>query len=149
MSLRRSTSTSATCASTRAWRRRLPASAATWRRFDAARQLAYRAAREFWGPDRLEAWEQYLLGEVRAYTRERHDPALHDQECRWIARSIGRWTWRRFFPARFRQIQAERGAKGGKASKRGADPNSITSRRPWERFGVSRPTWYRLGKPGE
>ena len=41
------------------------------------------------------------------------------------------------------------GAKGGKASKRGADPNSITSRRPWERFGVSRRTWYRLGKPGE
>ena len=117
--------------------------------FDAARQLAYRAAREFWGPDRLEAWEQYLLGEVRAYARERHDPALHDQECRWIARSIGRWTWRRFSPARFRQIQAERGAKGGKASKRAADPNSITSRRPWERFGVSRPTWYRLGKPGE
>ena len=117
--------------------------------FDAARQLAYRAAREFWGPDGLEAWELYLREQVRAYTRERHDPPLHDQECRWIARSVARWCWRRFTPARFRQIQAERGAKGGRVSKRGADPNSITSRRPWERFGVSRRTWYRLGKPGE
>ena len=116
--------------------------------FDAVRQLAYRAAREFWGPDGLEPWELYLREQVRAYTRERHDPPLHDQECRWIARSIARWCWRRFTPVRFRQIQAERGAKGGTVSRRGADPNSIAERRPWEALGVSRATWYRYGKPG-
>ena len=117
--------------------------------FDAIRQVAYRAAREFWGPDGLEPWERYLYGVAVDYTRERHDPPLHDQECRWIARSIARWCWRRFTPARFRQIQAERGAKGGRASGRVRRVGSIAERRPWERFGVSRATWYRLGKPGE
>ena len=53
-----------------------------------------------------------------------------------------------FTPVRFRQIQAERGAKGGTVSRRGADPNSIAERRPWEALGVSRATWYRYGKPG-
>ena len=43
--------------------------------FDAVRQLAYRAAREFWGPDGLEPWELYLREQVRAYTRERTRPA--------------------------------------------------------------------------
>ena len=84
--------------------------------FDAVRLLSYRTIRQFWRPDGFEAWAAYLLGEVRAYTGERHDPALHDQECRWIAGSIARWIWRRFTPAGFRAIQRRKGVKGGAAS---------------------------------
>ncbi|MHC8358678.1 helix-turn-helix domain-containing protein [Pseudomonas sp. LB3P81] len=40
---------------------------------------------------------------------------LDVSECRAIARSISKWTWQHFTPAKFREIQAARGAKGGKA----------------------------------
>ena len=113
--------------------------------FDAVRRIAYRAIREHWAPDGFDRWERYLRGEVQAYSGERHDPPLHDAECRWIAGSIARWTWRRFTPGAFRAIQAKRGEASGKARR----VDSITARRPWEAFNVSRAKWYRMGKPGE
>ena len=47
----------------------------------------------------------------------------------------------------FARIQAARGCRGGRKSKRGPDPDSARSRRPWEAEGVSRATHYRLGGP--
>ncbi|MRX07161.1 helix-turn-helix domain-containing protein [Pseudoduganella sp. FT25W] len=37
-------------------------------------------------------------------------------EIRGLARSVSRYVWRRFTPSGFRQVQAERGRLGGKAS---------------------------------
>jgi DNA-binding NarL/FixJ family response regulator len=39
-------------------------------------------------------------------------------ETKATAKSIARWVWQRFNPAEFSAVQAARGAKGGRVSKR-------------------------------
>ena len=43
---------------------------------------------------------------------------LPPNETKATGKSIARWVWQRFSPAEFSAIQAHRGAKGGKVSKR-------------------------------
>ena len=94
--------------------------------FDAVRAWAYRAIREYWElpGGSLESFVGACIGAAERYTAEHHDNhedganrgPLQCSECRWIGRSIGRWTWRHFTPAEFSRVQSERG-KGGKAKR--------------------------------
>ncbi|MGL6351778.1 MAG: LuxR C-terminal-related transcriptional regulator, partial [Aeromonas sp.] len=52
-----------------------------------------------------------------AFGLELGGPLPHS-EIKATAKSIARWVWNRFTPAGFSQVQAHRGAKGGKVSKR-------------------------------
>jgi hypothetical protein len=45
-------------------------------------------------------------------------------EIKATAKSIARWVWNRFTPEGFSQVQAHRGAKGGKVSKGGGRPSN-------------------------
>lgn len=58
-------------------------------------------------------------------------------EVRAIAKSVARWTWRRFSPEQFSEIQRSRIAR------RWAGHTSVSSTMPWLDLGISRATWYR------
>jgi len=63
---------------------------------------------------------------ANAFGREQGGP-LPVSEIKATAKSIARWVWNRFTPAGFSQVQAHRGAKGGriggKVSKGGGRPS--------------------------
>ena len=89
--------------------------------FDMTRTWAYRAIREHWAAGgTLETWEKACAGAAVRCTQEHHHPPLQRSECRWIGRSVSRWTWRRFTPERFSAIQRERGEASGKARREAA-----------------------------
>ena len=80
-------------------------------------------------------------------------------EVKAIAKSIANWTFKHFTPSKFRESQAKKGAKGGKAgsledkvkagliggtaSKGGGRP-SLNA--PWLDLGISRSTYFRRKK---
>ena len=88
--------------------------------FDNVREWAYGAVRAYWRPNGYEAWEQAVqaaCGSANAFGLEQGGP-LPPNETKATGKSIARWVWQRFSPAEFSAIQAHRGAKGGKVSKR-------------------------------
>ncbi len=101
--------------------------------FDNVREWAYSAVRQFWRPNGYEAWADAVrmaCESANAFGREQGGPLPHS-EIKATAKSIARWVWNRFTPAGFSQVQAHRGAKGGKVSKGGGRPAG-TSRTNWE-----------------
>jgi len=77
-----------------------------------------------------------------------------------IAKSIANWTYREFTPEKFRQSQAKKGAKGGKAgskedkvkagsmSKRKKVNYSERTLQPWKTLGIGKTTYYKRKKLG-
>lgn len=83
--------------------------------FDAVRRWAYRAVLEHKAAGgSLETWRMACIGAAERFTGDHHNPVLHRAECRWIGRSVSKWTWERFTAARFAEIQRARG-RGGEA----------------------------------
>ena len=77
-------------------------------------------------PNGYEAWADAVRAaceSANAFGREQGGP-LPVSEIKAIAKSIARWVWNRFTPAGFSQVQAHRGAKGGKVSKGGGRPRN-------------------------
>ena len=78
------------------------------------------------------------------------DPPMGYGEVIGIAKSVNKYQARQLASGQTQQqfsfIQSERGRKGGRRSKRGPDPSSERSRKPWEAKGISRPTEYRRRK---
>ena len=100
--------------------------------FDNVREWAYSAVREFWRPNGYEAWADAVRAaceSANAFGREQGGP-LPVSEIKATAKSIARWVWNRFTPAGFSQVQAHRGAKGGKVSKGGGRPSKASSLLP-------------------
>ena len=97
--------------------------------FDNVREWAYTAIRAHWRPNGYEAWADAVRAaceSANAFGREQGGPLPHS-EIKATAKSIARWTWRNLTPSTFAdyvdrthapEIQAVRGAKGGKVSKR-------------------------------
>ena len=88
--------------------------------FDNVREWAYSAVRAYWRPNGYEAWAEAVRAacdSANAFGREQGGP-LPVSEIKATAKSISRWVWNRFTPAGFSQVQAHRGAKGGRISKR-------------------------------
>lgn len=113
--------------------------------FEKLRTWAYRAIRQGW-PD-AERWHVAVLERAAAYNS--FDTPLNANEVRAIARSVAKYTHRNFNAAGFSAVQAHRGRKGGKASKRGAVSGSERTEKPWEALGMSRATYYRRKSAGE
>jgi hypothetical protein len=108
--------------------------------FDNVREWAYSAVREFWRPNGYEAWADAVRAaceSANAFGREQGGP-LPVSEIKATAKSIARWVWNRFTPAGFSQVQAHRGAKGGriggpiggKVSKGGGRPSKAATLLP-------------------
>ena len=83
--------------------------------FEKTRQWAYKAIRQGWPG--YEAWLAAVIERAVGYNVQ-FDQPLPVNEVRHTAKSIARWTHRNLSPAGFRAVQAVRGAKGGKVSKR-------------------------------
>lgn len=115
--------------------------------FDNTRQWAYRAIREYWAPNYKRKWNAAVYDKVES-TNSQFNVPLPMSEVKAIAKSIANWTYREFTPEKFRQSQAKKGAKGGKASKRKSVASSERTLKPWEDLGISRPTYYRRKAKG-
>lgn len=116
--------------------------------FDNTRQWAYRAIREYWAPNYKRKWNAAVYDKVES-TNSQFNVPLPISEVKAIAKSIANWTYREFTPEKFRQSQAKKGAKGGKASKRKSVASSERTLKPWEDLGISRPTYYRRKAKGQ
>ena len=75
------------------------------------------------------------------------DPPMGYGEVIGIAKSVNKYQARQLASGQtqrqFSFIQAERGRKGGRRSKRGPDPNSERTQQPWKTEGISQSTYYR------
>lgn len=119
--------------------------------FDNTRQWAYRAIREYWAPNYKRKWNAAVYDKVES-TNSQFKVPLPVSEVKAIAKSIANWTYREFTPEKFRQSQAKKGAKGGKASKGGGRPISESSenqQEPWSKLGISRRTYYNWKQSGK
>jgi hypothetical protein len=83
--------------------------------FKIVRAKSYSLVRDYWKPNGAVAFAQAVLDLVEVSNRSDIGNPLDVRECRAIARSISRWTWKHFTPAKFREVQVARGTKGGKA----------------------------------
>lgn len=93
--------------------------------FDDAREWAYSAVREYWRPNGYEAWAEAVRDACEGHNVFGLEcgGSLPSSEVKATAKSIARWVWRHFTPAKFSAIQAARGAKGGRVSKGGGRPS--------------------------
>jgi hypothetical protein len=86
--------------------------------FDKLRSWAYATVREFKGAAGREAWNAAVLTHAEALND--YTPPLPHSEVRATARSVAKYVWSKFdiaaSDARFSQLQAHRGQRGGFAS---------------------------------
>ncbi|MBC4855744.1 primase C-terminal domain-containing protein, partial [Klebsiella pneumoniae] len=123
--------------------------------FDKTRKWAYRAIRQGW-PE-YEQWLQACYERASAYNLQFAAP-LDENEVNGVARSIAKWTIKRFDQESFdayvlsthsSDIQSIRGRCGGKRSRGGGRKTELNSDRqiePWLYLGISRATYYRRKK---
>ena len=77
--------------------------------FEEARAWAYRAIRRHW-EEGASDWEELVYGHCLGLNELFRDP-LGPREVHCIARSIAKWTWRRFRPGEFAAWQRRRAQK--------------------------------------
>lgn len=82
--------------------------------FESLRQRAYVQVKKFWHPCGQEPFHDWFLKEAEALNQQLPVP-LRFSEMKGIARSVGRWVWKRFTPGGFRDLQAARGRASGNA----------------------------------
>ena len=82
--------------------------------FENVRKWAYRAIREYWQPNYKRAWNNAVYEQVESVNGQFTAP-LPLSEVKSISKSISNWTYLHFTPERYRQSQAIKGSKGGKA----------------------------------
>ena len=82
--------------------------------FDTVRKWAYTAVRDYMHYDSSHEWEKAVRAQIEAINNG-FEQALPYSEVKATAKSIAKWVWQRFSYGNFSEIQAKRGAKGGKA----------------------------------
>lgn len=82
--------------------------------FEKGRRWAYKAIRDYMHHNSSYEWEKAVRAHLGAINEGFEEP-LAPNEVRATAKSIARWVWQRFSYGDFSEIQAKRGAKGGKA----------------------------------
>ena len=83
--------------------------------FEKTRLWAYKAIRQGWPG--FDQWVDAVVDRATGYNVQFEQP-LPANEVRHTAKSIAKWTHSNLTPAGFSAVQAARGAKGGKVSKR-------------------------------
>ena len=83
--------------------------------FDRTRAWAYRAIKRYWSDsDGAATWDEVVHAKATILNldleREGREP-LPDREILHLSRSISKWTWSRFTPEAFSEIQAHRSAR--------------------------------------
>lgn len=110
--------------------------------FDQLRKRAYREIRHYKREVRnFVLWQSHLNFVGLTLNGELHNP-LDPVEVWHIAKSVSKWTWRKFdldaSDARFSALQSHRGKLGGRPS----------LGEPWEKMGLSRATYFRRRASG-
>lgn len=82
--------------------------------FEKGRHWAYKAIRDYMHHNSRLEWEKAVRAQIEAINIGFEQP-LPYSEVKATAKSIAKWVWQRFSYGEFSLIQAERGAKGGKA----------------------------------
>ena len=122
--------------------------------FEKTRKWSYRAIRQGY-PD-YRQWLDATIQRVEAYNLQITTP-LSAAECATIGKSVANWTHKRFTEQSFvkyvadthtPEIQAVRGRKGGKVSKRKPVADSERTLQPWLELGISRRWYYQKKKKG-
>jgi len=112
--------------------------------FHAVRHLAYKIA---FTCDYTQIYTQCLHWCEEHNTQ--YSPQLPYNELKSISKSIANYCTGKRFKREFGALQAVRGAKGGKISKRKPVPTSEATTKPWEAMGISRRTYYNRKKQGK
>lgn len=81
--------------------------------FEKGRHWAYKAIRDYMHHNSSHEWERAVRAQIEAINSGFEQP-LPLSEVKATAKSIAKWVWQRFSYGEFREIQAKRGAKGGK-----------------------------------
>jgi DNA-binding NarL/FixJ family response regulator len=82
--------------------------------FEKGRHWAYKAIRDYMHHNSSYEWEKAVRAQIEAINSSFEDPVPYS-EVKATAKSIAKWVWQRFSYGGFSEIQAKRGAKGGKA----------------------------------
>ena len=82
--------------------------------FEKGRHWAYKAIRDYMHHNSSHYWERAVRAQIEAINSGFEQP-LPYSEVKATAKSIAKWVWQRFSYGNFSEIQAQRGAKGGKA----------------------------------
>ena len=112
--------------------------------FDAVRRLAYGIASEC---DYPQLYNQCLHWCEEQNTK--YPDPLPYNELRSISKSIATYCTSQGYKRSLSKLQAIKGAKGGKISKRKPVPTSERTTQPWLKLGISRATYYRRQKQGK
>lgn len=81
--------------------------------FEKGRRWAYTAVRDYMHHHSSSVWEHAVKTHLEAINST-FEPPLPHSEVKATAKSIAEWVWQRFSYGDFSEIQAKRGAKGGK-----------------------------------
>ena len=114
--------------------------------FERLRKWAYRAVRQGW-PE-YDRWFEAVFTRAQAYNT--FDNPLPINEVKATAKSVARYTHRKFSPEGFSAWQAKQGAKGGKIGgkiSKGGGRKSLGE--PWKALGISRRTYFRWKQSGK
>lgn len=106
--------------------------------FDAVRVQAYKIA------GKLNYTQLYneCLSLAQSYNA-RYDTPMSYNEVKGIAKSIANYCKSPAYIRSLSELQAKKGAKGGKVSKRKPVKTSARTKQPWLELGISRRTYYR------
>jgi len=81
--------------------------------FEKGRRWTYTEVRDYLHHHSSSVWEQAVRTHLEAINST-FEPPLPHSEVKATAKSIAEWVWQRFSYGDFSEIQAKRGAKGGK-----------------------------------
>lgn len=112
--------------------------------FHTVRKLAYSIA---FSCNYTQIYEQCLVWCEECNAQ--YSPQLPYNELKSISKSIAEYCTGERFKRGFGALQAVRGAKGGKISKRKPIPTSERTTKPWQAMSISRATYYRWQKQGK
>ena len=111
--------------------------------FNTVRKSAYKIA---WKLSYTQLYKECLaLAEAH---NTRYDKPMSYNEVKGIAKSIATYCKSPAYMRSLSEIQAVKGAKGGKISKRKPLPTSERTTKPWLKLGISRATYYNYKKKG-
>lgn len=112
--------------------------------FDDLRAFAYREVINFKRNGKSLADFRARLEAVASGINTEFKTPLPYSEIRSTSKSVAKWTWQRFSPEKFSEIQSRRGKAGN--LKRWSGRATLSKLKPWEELGVSRATYYRMKK---